>query len=31
MRQETRDAAKALYNETKRADGKWVYRNYLAK
>lgn len=31
MRQETRDAPKALYNETKRDDGKWVYRNYLAK
>jgi hypothetical protein len=31
MRQETRDAEKGLFSETRRADGKWVYRNYLAK
>lgn len=31
MRQETREAETGLYNETKRADGRWVYRNYLAK
>ncbi|MDX2201375.1 MAG: DUF6569 family protein [Hyphomicrobiaceae bacterium] len=31
MQQETRDADKSLYNETKRADGRWIYRNYLAK
>jgi ARG/rhodanese/phosphatase superfamily protein len=28
---ETRDAVGALYNEARRADGKWVHRNYLAK
>ena len=28
---ETRDAAGALYNEARQADGKWVHRNYLAK
>ena len=31
MRVETRDAASALYNEARQADGKWVHRNYLAK
>jgi len=31
MRQETRDADKALYNEARGADGKWIHRNYLAK
>lgn len=31
MRQETREAEKGLFNETKRSDGRWVYRNYLAK
>lgn len=31
MRLETRDTDKGLFNETKRADGRWVYRNYLAK
>ncbi len=31
MRQETRDADKALYVEAKRDDGRWVHRNYLAK
>ena len=31
MRQETREVEKGLYSETKRADGRWVYRNYLAK
>jgi hypothetical protein len=31
MRVETRDAAGALYNEARQADGKWVHRNYLAK
>jgi hypothetical protein len=30
-RVETRDAAGALYNEARQADGKWVHRNYLAK
>jgi hypothetical protein len=29
--QGTRDAAGALYNEARQADGKWVHRNYLAK
>lgn len=28
---ETRDADKALYVETKRADGAWLHRSYLAK
>jgi hypothetical protein len=28
---ETRDADRALYAETRRLDGTWVYRNYLAK
>jgi len=28
---ETRDADKALYFETKRADGAWLHRSYLAK
>lgn len=31
MRQETRDSDAALYNEARRADGKWVHRSYLAK
>lgn len=31
LKQETREADKGLYNETKRADGRWIYRNYLAK
>lgn len=31
LSQETREVEKGLYNETKRADGRWVYRNYLAK
>ena len=31
IKQETREGEKGLYNETKRADGRWVYRNYLAK
>lgn len=31
LKQETREVEKGLYNETKRADGRWVYRNYLAK
>jgi hypothetical protein len=31
MVQETRDADKSLYVEAKRADGRWVHRNYLAK
>jgi hypothetical protein len=31
LKQETREGEKGLYNETKRADGRWVYRNYLAK
>ena len=31
MQQETRDAERSLYNETKRSDGRWIYRNYLAK
>jgi len=31
VRVETRDADKALYFETKRADGAWVHRSYLAK
>jgi len=30
-RVETRDADKALYNEARSADGKWLHRNYLAK
>jgi hypothetical protein len=30
-RQEVRDADKALYNEARTADGKWVHRSYLAK
>jgi hypothetical protein len=28
---ETRDADRALYAETRRKDGTWLYRNYLAK
>jgi hypothetical protein len=28
---ETRDADRALYAETRRKDGTWVYRSYLAK
>ena len=28
---EMRDADRALYAETRRQDGAWVYRNYLAK
>jgi hypothetical protein len=31
VRQETRDAAKALYSESRGADGMWVHRSYLAK
>jgi len=31
VQQETRDADKALFNESRGADGKWVHRNYLAK
>jgi hypothetical protein len=31
VRQETRDAATALYSESRGADGKWVHRSYLAK
>ncbi len=31
MQHETRDSDKSLFNETKRADGRWAYRNYLAK
>jgi hypothetical protein len=31
VRQETRDADKALYSETRAADGKWMHRSYLAK
>ena len=31
VRQETRDAAKALYNESRGADGRWIHRSYLAK
>ena len=30
-RQESRDSDKALYNETRTGDGKWVHRSYLAK
>jgi hypothetical protein len=30
-RQETRDGDKALYNEARGGDGKWVHRSYLAK
>jgi hypothetical protein len=28
---ETRDADKAVYFETSRADGTWFHKNYLAK
>ena len=31
MKQETRDSDKTLYIEAKRADGRWVHRNYLAR
>jgi hypothetical protein len=31
VRQETRDAAAALYSESRGADGKWIHRSYLAK
>jgi hypothetical protein len=31
MRQEVRDADKALLNEARSADGKWIHRSYLAK
>jgi hypothetical protein len=31
VRQETRDADKALYNESRGADGNWIHRSYLAK
>jgi hypothetical protein len=31
LRQETRDADKSLYNESRSADGKWIHRSYLAK
>jgi hypothetical protein len=31
VRMETRDAAGALYNEARSADGKWLHRSYLAK
>lgn len=31
VRLDTREADQALYFETKRADGGWVHRNYLAK
>jgi hypothetical protein len=31
MRQEVRDADKALLNEARGADGKWIHRSYLAK
>ncbi len=31
MHQEVRDADKALYNEARAADGKWIHRSYLAK
>ncbi len=31
VRQETRDADKALYNELRGADGMWIHRSYLAK
>jgi hypothetical protein len=30
-RQEIRDGDKALYSETRRGDGKWLHRSYLAK
>jgi hypothetical protein len=29
--QETRDAAQALYSESRAADGMWIHRSYLAK
>jgi hypothetical protein len=29
--QETRDAAQALYSESRTADGMWIHRSYLAK
>jgi hypothetical protein len=31
IRQQTRDADGALYNEARDADGKWIHRSYLAK
>ena len=31
LRQETRDADKALYSESRTADGMWIHRSYLAK
>jgi hypothetical protein len=31
MVQDTRNATNSLYVEAKRADGRWVHRNYLAK
>jgi hypothetical protein len=31
MVQETRDTSSSLYVEARRADGRWVHRNYLAK
>jgi hypothetical protein len=31
MRQEVRDADKALYSEARSSDGRWVHRSYLAK
>jgi hypothetical protein len=31
MRQETRDSDQALYNETRSASGRWLYKNYLRK
>jgi hypothetical protein len=30
-RQETRDGKKALYNEARGGDGRWVHKSYLAK
>jgi hypothetical protein len=31
MFQETRDSARALYNESRAPGGRWVHKNYLAK
>jgi len=31
VRLATRDGDASLYAETRRADGSWVHRNYLAK
>jgi hypothetical protein len=31
MRQETRDSDEALYNETRSAAGRWLYKSYLRK